>query len=256
MHTSKFLRSTDFHYSPLPARAGIRRDFSTFCPRYHPLDRVGVVSPCLEEGVRQTGYALLALTTAFYDVLRARSADFYDYPHHFAFLDASATGVQTRDGRLPLDHAAMGAPWCGLDVWPDSNWIVAPGSVTGMLKKAFDWQISRLFWPEDFAANAGASRLPAHTRGLLGTRLKTVYYYNTATPTISIHVTQPVEDFVSRSLARLPNALGAALPPMPATDVTNEGFLYAARYRRVSVANFLATMDACFETGAVGYPEA
>lgn len=252
MHTSKVLCSTDFHYSPLPARAGIRGDFSTFCPQYHPLDRVGVVSPYLEEGVRQTGYALLALTTAFYDVLRARSADFYDYPHHFAFLDASATGVQTHGGRLPLDHATMGAPWGGLDVWPDSNWIVVPGTVTGMLKKVFDWQISRLFWPEDFAADADASRLPAHVRALLSTRLKTVYYYNTAAPTMAIHVTQPVEDLVSRSLARLPNALGTALPPMPVqhgTDLAADGFLYVARYRQVSVPDFLDAMATCFETG-------
>jgi hypothetical protein len=94
MHTSKVLCSRDFRYSPVPAQAGIWADFSTFCPHYHPLDRIGVVSPYLEEGVRQTGYALLALTTAFYDMLRARSADFYDYPHHFAFLDASAQGCK------------------------------------------------------------------------------------------------------------------------------------------------------------------
>jgi hypothetical protein len=120
-----------------------------------------------------------------------------------------------------------------------------------MLKNVFAWQISRFFWPEDFAADADAARLPAYVRALLNTRLKTVYYYNTTTPTLAIRVTPPVEDLVSKSLARLPNALGAALPPIPAqhgTDLTDDGFPYVAQYRQVSVPDFLDAMDACFET--------
>jgi hypothetical protein len=74
------------------------------------------VAPYLEEGVLQTGYALLALTTAFYDVLRARTAEFFDYPHHFALLDVNDAGVRTRAGRLPLPQAALGSPWGALDV--------------------------------------------------------------------------------------------------------------------------------------------
>jgi len=135
------------------------------------------VSPCLADGIRYTGYALLALTTAFYDLLRARAVDFFDYPHHFAFLDINHAGVRTHAGRLVLDHAAIGSPWGGLDVWPGSNWIVGPGSASGMLKKVFDWQISCLFWPEDLCTGSDEPRFPSYIRRLLSTQLKTVYYY-------------------------------------------------------------------------------
>jgi hypothetical protein len=252
MHTSKVLRSLDFQYRPLEGSVTV--DVSVFCPHYHTLDRVGVVSPGLEDGVRGTGYALLALTTAFYDVLRAHTADFFDYPHHFAFLDANEAGVRTRSGRLPLDTATMGAPWGGLDVWPDSNWITAPGTVTGMLKKVFDWQISRLFWPEDFTTPQGAEPLlPAHVLALLRTRLKTVYYYNTTLPTIAIHVTQQVEDLVQKSLARLPTMTGMALHPAPSQQGVQPpatDFPYVARYRHVKVQDFLSEMASCFASGA------
>jgi len=210
-----------------------------------------VVSPYLEEGIRHVGSALLALTTAFYGVLRTRTADFFDYPHHFAFLDANQTGVRTRLGRLALEHAAMGAPWGGLDVWPDSNWIVSPGSASGMLKKVFDWQISRLFWPENFVVEPDEPRYPAYVRRLLSTRLKTVYYYNTTAPTLAIHATPQVEALVCKSLQRLPEALSTQYPMHPSPEsapATTDGFPYVAPYRQVGVVAFLEAMARCFET--------
>jgi hypothetical protein len=251
MHTSKILRATDFQYWSLEGNAPTRADFPTFCPDYQALDRIGVVAPYLEDGIRHAGYALLALTTAFYDVLRAHTADFFDYPHHFAFLDANATGVRTRIGRLALEHAAMGAPWGGLDVWPDSNWIVAPGSASGMLKKVFDWQISRLFWPADFSVGPDEPRYPAYVRRLLSTRLKTVYYYNTTAPTLAMHATPQVEALVCQSLQRLPEAVSTRSPvhlSPESAPLTTDGFPYVARYRQVSVAAFLEAMTGCFET--------
>jgi hypothetical protein len=250
MHTSKILRPTDFTYCSMAGQKSCTADLQTFCPGYHILDRVGVVSPCLEDGIRHTGYALLALTTAFYDVLRASTRDFYDYPQHFAFLDASPTGVQTHAGRLRLDHAAMGAPWGGLDVWPDSNWVTAPGTASGMLKKVFDWQISRLFWPEPLHVAADEPRFPLHVRRLLATRLKTVYYYNTTAPTIAIGVTAAVEELVHKSLQRLPALVSptyATRPALSCDGAATGGLPYVEGYRHVSVATFLETMADCFE---------
>jgi hypothetical protein len=128
------------------------------------------------------------LTTAFYDVLRQQSPTFYDYPHHFAFLDVNDDGVSTAGRRVQLDLAAVGSPWGALDVWPESNWIVASGTVDGMLKKVFDWQINHLFWPEAFMPGPRAAALPDYVRKLLAARLKTVYYYNTACPTLELRV--------------------------------------------------------------------
>jgi hypothetical protein len=243
MHTSTILRATDFTYCSVAGQASSLTDFQTFCPGYQPLDRVGVVSLCLEDGIRYTGFALLALTTAFYDVLRARPAEFYDYPQHFAFLDADETGVQTHTGRLSMSQAAMGAPWGRLDVWPDSNWITATGTATGMLKKVFDWQISRLFWPESLHVKANELPLPLHVRRLLATRLKTVYYYNTATPTIAIGATTAVEELVQSSFQRLPSAGSTPYTShlaLPGAD-TNR-FPYGEHYRQVSVETFLETL--------------
>ena len=78
MHTSQALRSSHFEYQR--PESGNRVAFSAFCADYHAQDRVGVVSPQLEDGILHTAYALLALTTAFYDVQRASGSDFFIYP--------------------------------------------------------------------------------------------------------------------------------------------------------------------------------
>lgn len=44
MHTSTMLRAEDFTYRSVASPAPGVTDFQTFCPGYHPLDRVGVVS--------------------------------------------------------------------------------------------------------------------------------------------------------------------------------------------------------------------
>jgi hypothetical protein len=252
MHTTKVLRAVDFQYwHTAPDGPRTPGDFAAFCPQYHAQDRVGVVVPGLDTGVYQTGYALLALTTAFYDVLRQGPTPFFDYPHHFAFLDVNADGVATHGQRVQLSLEALGSPWGALDVWPESNWIFAPGSVSGMLKKVFDWQINRLFWPENFLPGADEASFPDYVRQLLRARLKTVYYYNTAHPTLEIHVTQPVEDMLQRSRSRLPLVPDGTpqaswdTPPLPETT-----FPYLRGYRHVPVQEFLRTMQPCFAAAA------
>ena len=190
MHTSTLLISQNFEYWQSGENGLTCVDFETFCPDYHELDRTGVISPHLEDGILHTGYALLALTTAFYDIWRARTDDFFIYPQHFAILDITREGVNTGCGRLPLEKSTLGGPWGNLDVWPNSKWIPAHGSVSGMLKKAFDLQINRLFWPEDFRPNRKEKSLPAYAVQMLRTHLKAVYYYSTSGPNIEIHAAQ------------------------------------------------------------------
>ena len=62
-----------------------------------------------------------------------------------------------------------------------------------MLKRVFDWQINRLFWPEDYLPDAEDMSLPTHVQRILRARLRTVYYYNTSQPNLAIHATQPVD---------------------------------------------------------------
>jgi hypothetical protein len=251
MHTTTVLCSRDFQYWQIASNdQPILGDFAACWPHYHHQDRIGVVAPCLATGICQTGYALLALTTAFYDVLRQQSPTFYDYPHHFAFLDVNDDGVSTAGRRVQLDLAAVGSPWGALDVWPESNWIVASGTVDGMLKKVFDWQINHLFWPEAFMPGPRAAALPDYVRKLLAARLKTVSYYNTTCPTLELRVSPPVEAMRQRSIGRLPQVPDTlAVASWAATPSPDTRFPYLGRYRQVRVQDFLTAMQPCFADG-------
>lgn len=256
MHTSHLLQSGDFQYWQREQDSLVQADFEACFPDYQSMDRIGVVSPHLEDGVSHVPYALLAATTKFYDGLRARGGDFFDYPHHFAFCDVSVEGVATQHGRFRLDNgnAVLGGPWAGLDVWPESQWIPASGSVEGMLQVVFDRQINCLFWPESLMPNTAIEPFPVYVKPLLEARLKTVYYYNAAHPDVEIHVNQTVENLVrDKSFTRLPDTVrDAVLAQRDAVAVssTESRFPYIERYRRVSVDAFLADMAPCFNRAA------
>lgn len=244
MHTSKALKSSDFQFRWLDANGAVEAGFDSLCPDYHRLDRTGVVSPRLEDGVLNAGYAILAQTTAFYDVLRSEMDDFFDYPQHLAFLDVNDKGVNTRCGRLS-GPMAMGGPWSNLDVWPQSNWISASGTVSGMLRKVYDLHVNRLLWPEDFMPVPDEATLPAHVyRKMLKTRLKGVTYYNASAPNVEVRVTQPVEDIVRTSIERLP---GGQREPRRLIEPADGDFLYVERYRQVGIDEFLEAVDCCFD---------
>ena len=253
MHTSHILTSEDFQYWRQECGALRQVDFNACFPAYHSADRIGVVSPHLEDGVLHTSYALLAATTTFYDGLRASGGEFFDYPHHFAFCDVTPAGVATQCGRAPLDQAPFGA-WSGLDVWPDSQWIHTSGSVESMLRHVFERQISRLFWPESFMPSAASERLPAYVRPLLAARLKTVYYYDAADPDVEIRVNATVANLVrEKSLDRLPEPVRhAAMASLTgaATSSANRDFVYVERYRCAPVEAFLEAMAPCWPHAA------
>ncbi len=250
MHTSHILQSDNFQYWQKEQDALVQVDFDTCFPDYHSVDRIGVVAPHLEDGVLYTKYALLAATTTFYDGLRARGGEFFDYPHHFAFCDVTAEGVAIQGGRQRLDQTTFGA-WSGLDVWPESQWIQASGSVESMLQHVFAWQINCLFWPEPFMPTVGIEQLPVYVKPLLAARLKTVYYYNTTQPDVEIHVNETVEALVrEKVLPRLPEPVRALPQPTATPAPADSHFPYVEQYRRVSVDAFLADMAPCFQHAA------
>ena len=252
MHTSRILNATDFQYWHEDGLAGKSMDFATFCPHYHATDRIGVVSPQLEDGIFHASYAVLSLATQFYDECRRQAESFFNYPNHFAFLAVSKEGISVQHQRLQLELNEMGSAWAGLDIWPDSNWIQTPDDVTGMLKKVFDWQISRLFWPYSLTASPNTDQLPLHVWRLLRTRLQTVYYYQSPTPTHAIRGTQIVETLRQRSADRLPVEAQATAPTRQ-RDSTAEGmYPYMECYQQVSVDTFLTDMASCFPDDAEG----
>ena len=259
MHTSQQLRSSHFEYRR--PDAGTRVAFSTFCAEYHDQDRVGVVSPRLEDGVLHTAYALLAITTSFYDVQRASGSDFFIYPQHLAIIGQGPSGdsgkrteagIATGAGSLDLslDEAGIGGAWAWLDVWPASNWHTALNTPASMLKKVFDLHINRLFWPQDFMPQGrqegepenAVHQLPDYARRILKTRLKSVYYYNTSAPTVEINAAQPAVDIVQYSIERLPEAVRQTLEK----ESRPEHPMGYESYRQVSGEDFLEEMEACF----------
>lgn len=215
MHTSTRLCADDFQvwrHSPTGLQPA---DFTTFCPDYHELDRIGVVSPTLEAGVHHTSHALLALTTAFYDILRARGTDFFDYPQHFAFVGATDGHLCTGNGSLPLDTPNLWDAWSWLDVWPANKWVPTPLTATAMIQRVFDYQINRLFWPRSLQPGANEPALPPYVWQMLRTRLKAVYYYSAvesnqsevAVESIEVRAKPGVVTLVQESFARLPEEL-------------------------------------------------
>ena len=108
MHTSKLLRASDFQYWRLAEDKRISIDFEGFCPDYHELDRVGVISPYIEDGILYTGDALLALTTAFYDVLRITR-------DRFLRLPATLCVYWRIQVKIPCIHGVNNCPWIALE---------------------------------------------------------------------------------------------------------------------------------------------
>ena len=219
MHTSTRLCATDFQFwrhSPTDSQPA---NFATFCPDYHELDRIGVVSPTLEAGVHHTSHALLALTTAFYDSLRARGPDFFDYPQHFAFVGAEDDHICTGQGPLLLDTPKLWDAWSWLDVWPANKWVPTSRTATAMLQRVFDYQINRLFWPRGLQPGPAEPALPPYVWQMLRTRLKGVYYYNDIEPNQPVPAVELIEvcakpgvaTLVQESFDRLPEGLCSVL---------------------------------------------
>lgn len=236
MHTSTVLQSSDFRYRRIAQSESVPTDFDTFFPDYHELDRIGVVSLSLEDGILQAGGTLLALTTAFYDVQRTKDIPFFIYPQHFALLGEGAGRIRTDTATVPISQDVLGSTWGNLDVWPESNWHLAPATVEGMLRKVFDLQINRLFWPEGFLPQSLATRLPNYIGRILRSRLKAVYLTNPVAPTMEVEGTPKVAQLVKRSLDSLPDEAGEAKTMLPDIE----------RFRQVTPTAFLETMSCCF----------
>jgi hypothetical protein len=222
--------------------------FEALFPGYHELDRVAVVSPRWEDGVLHTGVALLALTTAFYDAMRARETTFFNYPQHFALLGESA-GLSV-PGEGPLDCKGLGATWGNLDVWPETNWLGAPATAAGMLRKLFEIQINRLFWPELLVPGPGDALLPAYARRIMASRLKSVHYYRTASPNVELQASPTAVKVIRGSVSRLPGeGAGPAQGPSPTASSESETGLppRVEPLRHVTPSDFLAEMAACFQ---------
>ena len=238
MHTSSRLKTTDFTWQRIVPSGPVDSDFSTLFPDYHPQDRIGIVSPQLEDGILHAGGLLLALTTAFYDVCRASGPTFFDYPQHLAFLGGDQTGVYTASGEILTNRDEWSAAWGWLDVWPEGNWIIVPPHPVELLERIEQLHINRLLWPESLVHTPPDRLLPAYARRLLASRLKSVWLYDSPAPDVELRLSPVAATLMAESVARLPG------PPVCANQ---PGALDTFRYRIVETEAFLTDRAACFE---------
>ncbi|MEM7126180.1 MAG: hypothetical protein AAF702_07625 [Chloroflexota bacterium] len=233
MHTSARLAAEDFKYWQWRENERRSLAFAEFCANYHELDRIGVVSSKLEDGVLNLGRTLLALTTAFYDRHRARGGDFFDYPQHFAFVGADSVS------QYPEDADPWG-PWRWLDVWPDFKWISAAPTASEMLGAVFEHQMNRIFWPDNLLPTVDEKRLPDYAYRMLQTRLKTVYHYSPngllhqAIPRIEVGGSPALETLREESIDRLPEVV---------TQTKDRAVSEVDSLQIVPVAEFIAAMQ-------------
>ncbi|MBM3264523.1 MAG: hypothetical protein FJY97_13995 [candidate division Zixibacteria bacterium] len=205
MHTSTRISASDFRYSRLCASRTTEVSFEEVFPDYHPQDRVGMVVPVYEDGIVYGTAALLSLTTRFYDIWRARTETFFDYPQHFAFIAGIEKRISTGIGSMRMDSEEMGASWGWLDVWPETNWIVTLPDAPSMLMQILSHQINRLIWPETLSPHMAT--LPEYVSALLRSRLKSVWYYGGQTADMEIRLSGAAADVAREALDRLPARL-------------------------------------------------
>jgi hypothetical protein len=122
MHSSQELRSSLFEIE-VEGRSTRLEDLFEGFGEY---DRLGVVvaHPC---GAVGASALITATVTAFYDIHRARSDDFFVYPSYFLF----------HVGRPFGDHSM-------LDVWPARKEVVVPPNPERILEAIVDRAVTRL----------------------------------------------------------------------------------------------------------------
>jgi hypothetical protein len=153
MHTTHTLRSSSFVVAIDGAPAGLR----DVLPGFGAGDRLGVVvrRPCGGVGA---SVLILAAVTAFYDVQRERSDDFFIYPDYFLFH------VGERHG----DHGM-------LDVWPIHKEVVVEDEPEALLQAVNDRGVTRLVVEDGVA---GEPELAAETLASAGSRIVTALAYS------------------------------------------------------------------------------
>lgn len=240
MHTSSVLNHHDFKCYKSVEGEFREADFNQIFNEYHPQDRLGIISPCLEDGIINTAGTLLCITTHFYDHLRAKGLPFFNYPQHFALIGGKGDQIQTGMGSLKLNIGETGAPWGWLDVWPETNWIICPANASAMLDQVYRLQINRLMWPATLTGVADGNKLPDLTRRFLKNRLKSVFLYGSEKPNIRISTSKAASDIVSESIAKLPDSILDHNPDL--TEDTEINY-----FESISNDCFLETMSVCFE---------
>ena len=245
MHTSERITQSDFVYRRRQGSKSKVLSFSDAYPDYHPQDRVGLVSPRLEDGVFGLAGAVLGLATGFYDCLRSQGGEFFNYPQHHVFIGGRDARVHTRNGDQDLSIQEMGSPWGWLDVWPETNWHLCAATPASMLEAAFRLQVNRVFWPASFMPEEVDRPLSHYAYQLLRGRLKSVWYYGCEDGNLEVRASGSAADVIRESLERLPRGGAESFNEMDKASLP----WTVNRFRAVKPEVFLEDMSVCFTDG-------
>ncbi len=245
LHTSDRITQSDFVYRRKRGTQSDVLSFSDAYPDYHTQDRVGLVSPRLEDGVFGLAAAVLGLATGFYDCLRSKESVFFDYPLHHVFIGGQGARVRTRNGDMNLSIGEMGSAWGWLDVWPETNWHLCPATPEGMLEAVFRHQVNRVFWPASFLPGTVEKPLSSYAYKLLSGRLKSVWYYDSKDGNLEVRASGSAAEVIRESLERLPRGGAERYHEV---DTTSRPWI-ENRFKSVDPQAFLEDMSVCFTDG-------
>ena len=121
MHTSTTFTAADYLYRQRNEDHWIQVDFQAVVPDYHELDRVGVVSPCLEDGVLNTAYGGHGFVFSYKEeeVKAVDNADWFNMGHGSA-AERSAKTAQHVDPENTLNFYTTNGG--GLLGWATFPW--------------------------------------------------------------------------------------------------------------------------------------
>ena len=136
MHTTTVMRSVDFQYWHVDEHGQkTQGDFATFCPQYHIQDRMGWLCHVLTRPYTRQAMHFSRSPRRFTTCCASARRPF-SIIRTISLFAMSMRTVSPRTGNgssSPWRHLA--AHGGALDVWPESSWILASGSASGMLKK-------------------------------------------------------------------------------------------------------------------------
>lgn len=226
MHTTTDLSSSSFSIRVDGTPGDVESVFAGFSDR----DRVGVVvrEPC---GAVGSSTLILASITAYYDIWRTRTADFFIYPDYFLF----------HVGRLLGDHGQ-------LDIWPSHKEVVVEDDAEQLLRSINDRGVTRLLVPDRDSPNrASASDLERESLASAHDRIVTALAYNAggrvAGADVRIVGNRVTEDYVQAVIQRSATMLEFDRPALEAArrDLAEEGSPVES-YRRIGLEDALSLL--------------
>jgi hypothetical protein len=226
MHTTTDLSSSSFSIRVDGTPGDIESVFAGFSDR----DRLGVVvrEPC---GAVGASTLILAAITAYYDVWKARAADFFIYRDYFLF----------HAGRLLGDHGQ-------LDIWPSHKEVVVEDDAEQLLRAINDRGVTRLLVPDRDSPNgAPGSDLERESLASAHDRIVTALAYDAggrvAGADVRIAGNGVTEDYVQAVIERSAKILEFDRPALEAArrGLAEDGSPVES-YRRIGLEDALSLL--------------